>query len=83
MFLQIDKKYAIESNSADWAITRKKKEWRQIAWYSTLEGAINGLAQKQIRASDAKTVDDAIKDIKQISEKLAAALSPKYEIKTI
>jgi len=87
MFLQINKNYAIESDSHCWAISKylvepkKGKYWKQIAWYSTLENAANGLLNRQIRSLEVDTLKDAIKGVQGLSEELVEALSPEFNIK--
>ena len=86
MFLQITDKYAIESDPNCWAISKKRyskregEHYEQFAWYSTLEGAINGLSRRMIRVSDAHTIQDAIKDVEQVVYNITKALEPNFII---
>ena len=87
MFLKINDEYAIESDANCWAISNLKKElkkgefWKPIAWYSTLEGAVNGLLQREIRCLEVDSLSEAIKGVSRLSEELVGALTPKYTIK--
>ena len=87
MFLKINNYYAIESNSMGWAVSKYTVEpkkgdyWKQIAWYSTLENAANGLLQRQIRCLEVDTLNAAIKGVSGLARELTKALSPKYNIK--
>ena len=87
MFLRINNKYAIESNENCWAVSKRTIEskkgryWKQIAWYQTLENAVNGLLQLEIRCLEVDNLNDAIKGVQGLSRELTEALSPKYEIK--
>ena len=86
MLLQITDEYAIESDANCWAIAKKVfserdgHHYRQIAWYSTLDSAVNGLSNRMIRLSGADNLQDAIKDVNNISRTITKALSPKYKI---
>ena len=87
MFLQIDKEYALETDAHNWIISVKTTEpkagtfWKGIAFYTTLENAVNGLIERKIKLSNADTLQDALSDIKDIVGDVTKALSPKYEIK--
>ena len=86
MFLRITDKYAIESDSNSWAVSEKRyskrdgEAYKQIAWYNTLNDAINGLARRMIRVSDANNLQDAIKHVEEVSYILAKALEPKFKL---
>ena len=87
MFLKINDDYAIESDALSWAISKRAVEpkkgdhWKQIAWYSTLENAANGLLQRQIRCLEVDTLNEAIKGVEELARDLSEALSPEYEVK--
>ena len=87
MFLKINNNYALESNTCGWAISKwtvekkRGKYWKQIAWYSTVENATNGLLQREIRCLEVDTLKDAIKGIEGLSKELTEALSPEYTVK--
>ena len=87
MFLKINDDYAIESVAMSWAISKRAIEpkrgefWKQIAWYSTLENAANGLLQRQIRCLEVDSFAEAIKGIEGLARGLSDALSPEYEVK--
>ena len=86
MFLHITDDIAIESDVNSWAISEKRytkrdgEHFRQIAWYSTLEGAIQGLSRMMIRSSKAENLQDAIKDVHNVAYILAEALEPNFKI---
>ena len=87
MFLKINDNYAIESDAMSWAVSKRAIEpkkgdhWKQIAWYSTLENAANGLLQRQIRCLEVETFTEAIKGVEGLARGLSEALSPEYEVK--
>jgi hypothetical protein len=85
MFIQIDEKYAIESDKNGWAISKFSKDknkgdgFRQFKWYSSFESALLGLARMQIRLLDTNTLDDAIKGVEEVMRHLAKALTVNEE----
>ena len=87
MFLKINDDYAMESDALSWAVSKRAIEpkkgdhWRQIAWYSTLENAANGLLQRQIRCLEVETFTEAIKGVEGLARDLSEALIPEYEVK--
>lgn len=89
MILPINEKYRIEADSLSWMIqskaTRKRdgqsiEEWRSVSWHSSLQSALQGLAERMIRSSDAQTVADAIADVKAVCAELSEALQPKFTV---
>ena len=86
MFLQINDSYAIEADAHSWAVSRymrtlkKEKHWKQIAWYSTLENAANGLLQRSIRCLEVDSLADAIKGTEELVKELVTALTPILEL---
>ena len=88
MFLKINDDYAIESDAMSWAVSKRAIEpkkgahWKQIAWYSTLENAANGLLQRQIRCLEVDSLTEAIKGVEGLATELTEALSPKIEFKS-
>ena len=87
MFLKVNDTYAIESNTTGWAISKYTVEpkrgnyWKQIAWYSSLENATNGLLHREIRCLEADNLIDAIKGVEECTKELIGALSPECEVK--
>lgn len=87
MILPIDAKYRITSDRYQWTIqeARKRKgkiSWEGIQFYSSLEGAVNGLAGLKLRLSDARCLADALSEAQRIATSLTHALSPEYEVRT-
>mgnify|MGYP003154227041 CR=1 FL=1 len=89
MFIKINDEYAIESDVAAWAICKWTKDgtygdyFKQILWYSTFEGAVQGLARRMIRMSDAQTLEDAIIDASIVRDTIRVALEPSYKIEEL
>ena len=88
MFLQITDEYAIESDVCSWALSRKRitkregEHYQQFAWYSTLEDAVNGLARRMIRSSEADNLITAMRDVDKVVYNITKALEPNFKITT-
>ena len=92
MLIQITDEYAITSDQYSWQIAKRcnrnrdgKKvvEWAAIFWYSTFEGAVNGLVEYQIRLSNAQTLADALIDAKSVVADLCKALQPQIDVQKV
>ena len=90
MHIQIDKRFALGSDRHAWFISEKKirrrgsrtlEEWPPIAWYTSLEGAVNGLAQLSLRVSDAQTLSEALLEVENLGASLCKALQLDYEVR--
>ena len=86
MFIQIDDKYALASDSGQWMIQRKKKptitsqgEWESFLFHNTFKSAIESLARRKIRLSGAQNLEDAIKDAQKVGEELSAIFDKSFE----
>ena len=85
MILPIDDEYRIKGNKHSWAIQKGRMRegeitWESVSWFTSLESTVNHLGQLMVRTSDAKTLADALKEIKKITTKLSHALSTKFEV---
>lgn len=49
-------------------------------WFVTIEQAIDGLAGLIIRTSDARTLADALAEVKKVTATLSQALAPKFKV---
>ena len=84
MIIQIDEQYRVTTDPYQWIIqkrrTRKGKEdWESLTFHSSLDAAIQSLREDRVRASDAQTVADALRDISNIDTTLSQALTPRFE----
>ena len=84
MILTINKQYRVISDPYQWIIqkrrTRKGKEdWESLTFHSSPDAAIQSLREQLVRASDAQTVADALRDISHIDTTLSQALTPRFE----
>ena len=86
MFIQIDDKYALASDSSQWMIQRKKKptitsqgEWESFTYHHTFKNAIESLARRKIRLSDAQNLEDAIKDAQKVGEELSEVFDKSFD----
>lgn len=89
MILPINANWRIQSDPRSWAIetrqmrTRKGElveEWRAVAWFSSLKNAVQGLAERMIRESEAQTVAEAAEDVKAVCAELCKALEPEFTV---
>ena len=79
MFIQIDDKYALATDSGCWMIQKKVKidkkrcptGWQSFTYHHTFKSAIESLARRKIRLSDAQNLEDAIKDTQKVGEELS------------
>ena len=86
MFIQIDDKYALASDNNCWMIQRKKKpnpsspsEWESFLFHNTFKSAIESLARRKIRLSDAQNLEDAIKDAQKVGEELSVVFDKSFD----
>ena len=88
MFIQIDDKYALASDSNQWKIQIKRKphpssivksEWMALSFHHTFKSAIENLARRKIRLSGAQNLEDAIKDAQKVGEELSAIFDKSFE----
>ena len=55
-------------------------DWESILWFATVNQAVSGLAALKVRTSDAKTLADALAEVKKVTATLSQALIPKFKI---
>ena len=86
MFIQIDDKYALATDKSCWMIQKKIKPnatcltgWQSFTYHHTFKSAIEGLARRKIRLSDAQNLEDAIKDAQKVGEELSAIFDKSFE----
>ena len=85
MIIPVNEKYRISTDAHCWKIdkfrvSKGEERWESFKYYGSLEQAVNGLADLMIRASDAETLADAIRDIEAVSHTLCLALTPEYKV---
>ena len=86
MFIQIDDKYALTTDKDCWMIQKKIKPndshptgWQSFLFHNTFKSAIESLARRKIRLSDAQNLEDAIKDAQKVGEELSAIFDKSFE----
>jgi hypothetical protein len=86
MFIKVDDKYALASSSNCWMIQEKVKPssrhpdgWQSFAYHNTFKSAIESLARRKIRLSDAQNLEDAIKDAQKVGEELSAIFDKSFD----
>lgn len=89
MIIPINDGFRIEADSLSWMVqkftTRKRNgktvtEWKAISWHSSLQSAVQNLADRMVRASEAQSIAEAIEDVKRVSAELCEALQPRFQI---
>ena len=80
MELNITEEYKITSDPHQWVIQRKRTrkgttEWRSLHYFPTLEQAVRGLGELMVRASEARTVPEALRDVQDVATQLSQALT--------
>jgi hypothetical protein len=86
LILPIDAKYRIAADRYSWTIEQYKprqragKQWAPILWYSTLEGAVNGLAHLRLRTCGAHSLCEALNELERVTATLSAALHPRFAV---
>jgi len=84
MILPVNDHYRLASDSRCWMLeeeqTRKRNgqtvtEWTAIRWYMTLASAVDGFAEFSLRTSEAKTLADALAEVKRIGATLETLCS--------
>lgn len=87
--IPIDSDYQLAADSQSWMIQRRKRrkarhggvitdEWEAFSWHPTLQGAVNALAEYQLRTSGVQTLADALVKVKHTNATLIKALSPHW-----
>ena len=84
MKIQIDNKYQITSDSMQYILQEKKrtkdkdgemKEYEvNVGYYGTISMALKGYKELQIRNSDVLTVNELVKQIRELDEKIERLL---------
>lgn len=84
MKLQIDNKYKIVSDSRQYILQEKKRKKQEdgkveeyevnIGYYGTIYNALKAYKEVQIRNSNVSTIDELLKLIKELDEKIEKLL---------
>lgn len=80
----IQKRYMVDpTKSPNWprmqaqgADPTPRNEWRDEGYYGTLEGAINGIIDRQLKESDAESLAELLMEIRKIRDKIGEVLRP-------
>lgn len=83
MIIPINRSYRLASDEHQWMVQRARNykgstRFEAVGFYATLEGAIEGLRERMVRASTAETLADAMADMKNVSATLSRALTEAY-----
>jgi len=81
--IEIDKDTAIECTIHGWQICKKSIEsktgkvtWPPHSFYATLDACMNGLLQRKIRTSDARSIVELVDVVKKESAKIRELCRP-------
>ncbi len=71
--LPINDKYRLAADRFTWMIQQARKRkgqivWVAINWFPSLEMAVNALGNLMVRTSDAKTVDEVLREAKKVTD---------------
>ena len=90
MIIPVDNEHRISSDRHQWIIQERKivqsgnnkgkERWEAMAYYATLQGAVNGLVQLKLRLANTETLADALDYMETLSNKLTRALTMDYEV---
>ena len=85
MILIINEQYRVITDPYQWIIQKRRsrkgeEDWECLTYHPSLVSAIQGLREHLVRASDAQTVADALRDISRIDTTLSQALTPRFEV---
>lgn len=76
MIIEIDDKTRIRGTEHCWQlektkIVKGKTEWRPFKYFTTMDGALRGAAQREIRTDPAHGINQAITACNRVTEKYA------------
>ncbi|MCJ7988930.1 hypothetical protein MUB15_05995 [Priestia sp. OVS21] len=89
MEIMVGQNYKITSDALNVILNKKDKEgnvteeeaFKQIGYYKTLDGAFNALIEKEIKGSDAISLDELKKHVEGVKEDIFEALKSIKSIK--
>jgi hypothetical protein len=85
VFIKVNKTWAIASDEHCWMIKKYEQpnktypegRWKAQTYHTKIEDAINSMAAKRIRLSEATTLAEAIKDAQEVKRELKAVFDEK------
>ena len=80
MILPINDQYRIASDSRQWMIQASRMKngetvWQSKYYFGTFKSALNELGELMVRASEARTVPEALRDVQDVATQLSQALT--------
>ena len=78
--IQLTDKYWLVSDTYSWAIAVQRKsgktagQFKQLAWFGSIGDLLESAYQRELRDSDAKTLEDLAKHAGETRHKLAQAV---------
>ena len=92
MKIPLNNGYRLASDKRQWMVQRfdglrtdaerrGEEIWTSLSFHRTASHAVSHHAETLVRLSDAETLDQAIKDVKKITDELTKALqAPEFEV---
>ena len=92
MKIPLNNGYRLASDKRQWMVQRYEgtatsgkrageEIWRSLSFHPTATKAVSHHAETLVRLSDAETLDQAIADVKKITDELTKALqAPEFEV---
>ena len=88
MIIPIDPNWRIASDVHSWKVEKRttcKGEdiWQPVSWHDTPGGAAKSLSRRLVRLCEAETLEDALKAVDEIADKLTKALTPRLSFEDV
>lgn len=88
MVIPIDKDYRLASDALCWKVGKRgtlkgETVWSPISWHDTPGAAAKSLSRRLVRLCEAETLEDALKAVDEIAEKLTRALTPRLSFEDV
>jgi prophage regulatory protein len=80
--LPIDDRLRLTADDRCWRIEQRRAtgEWRPVEYYPTIQGAVNSLAHRLVRTSEASSLADALAAVENVSRTLTQALASQFQV---
>ena len=88
MIIPIDKDYRLASDALCWKVEKRgtlkgETVWSPITYHSTPGAAAKSLSRRLVRLCETETLEDALKAVDEIADKLTRALTPKISFEDV
>lgn len=88
MKIPVDSDYRLASDALCWKVEKRttckgQDIWQPISWHDTPGGAAKSLSRRLVRLCEAETLEDALKAVDEIADKLTRALTPRLSFEDV